>query len=230
MDRSNLVSQLKKPLRNSTSASINSYNGHKFMVKFKDERPGTEIEFIKGPSEEKIVVSFNKESGKLEAAIHTKESETMELVETLIKRCQGRSESVTDCLAGEISKEVGRLQESLNTMTHFRDLTAAQLRNYTCADDTMTTSVPDKSYIYRMAGHSYNLSELVDHPSAKIWTISHFATDAECDHLIESARPRLSRATVAGDDGDDALLSDVRRAQQASFDFSAETAAADPVW
>lgn len=68
----------------------------------------------------------------------------------------------------------------------------------------------------------------VDTDHAKIWTIDNFITPDECRILMNHGRPRLTRATVAAEDGS-SIVSENRKAQQASYDLHAKKQK-DPLW
>lgn len=225
----NLVSQTAKPLRNNSIASINSYDGHSFLVKFRDEIPGTEAQFVKGASEETITVVFDEPSGRLVAHARSKEDELMEKVDGMIKTCEDNQEEIKSCLADAVAAEIGRMQAAHTMMTEYRDIMAGQLRNYTCADEKLETTTPEKTLPYRLGRQQYPLNVFMDHDDAKIWTLDHFVTDEECAHLMEYAGPLLSRATVAGDDGLDSF-SESRKAQQAGYEFLGKDLRTDPIW
>ena len=57
-----IVKQTSKPLRNSSDTSINSYSGHQFVARFLHDVPGVEAYFTKGPNEETVVISYDKDS------------------------------------------------------------------------------------------------------------------------------------------------------------------------
>ena len=65
---------------------------------------------------------------------------------------------------------------------------------------------------------TYNVDVLLDHTHAKIWTIKNFLKPQECADLMEYGRPRLTRATVAAEDGS-SIISEHRKANQAGYDF-----------
>ena len=59
---------------------------------------------------------------------------------------------------------------------------------------------------------------LLNTSHANIWTIEEFVTQSECDTLMRHGLPRLTRATVAAEDGS-SIVSVNRKAQQASYDL-----------
>eukprot|EP01031_Cornospumella_fuschlensis_P028293 gene28292-34161_t len=221
-NRTNLVSQTTKPLRNHSVAQINSYNGHEFMVKLRDGPGGTETIFVKGPSEETITIEYDEFEQKLKSKVRTKDDELMEMVEKHVRTCQAKANTdLADCLSQSIQEEVSKMHEVKDTVTSYRNMIASQLRTYTCKDENLTASQPESTKLLRIGDKVYNVSVFLDLEDAKIWSIDGFVTNDECDYLIDTARPLLSRATVSGEDGKDAF-SEHRKAQQASFDLGAD--------
>lgn len=54
-----------------------------------------------------------------------------------------------------------------------------RLRNYTCADETMETSTPIKSYQKVLQGQRYQVDVLLDAPNSKIWLVDDFITPGD---------------------------------------------------
>ncbi|RYH14900.1 hypothetical protein EON65_32745 [archaeon] len=219
-NRTNLVSQTTKPLRNHSVAQINSYDGHEFMVKLRDGPDGTEAVFVKGPSEETVTIEFDETEQTLVTRVRTKEDDLLEMVEKHVRTCQAQQDSsLADCLSQEILKEVAKMDEVKQTISTYRNLIATQLRSYTCNDESLIPTTPDKSKSLRIGERVYNVSIYLDHEDAKIWTIDNFISPEDCDYLMDTARPHLLRATVSGEGGKD-TLSEHRKAQQMSFELN----------
>ena len=70
-------------------------------------------------------------------------------------------------------------------MRQYRDKMAERLRNYTCADASMTSSPSLATYDYvdEAKNTTYKINILLDHSHAKVWTISNFVTPEECDGM-----------------------------------------------
>jgi len=70
---------------------------------------------------------------------------------------------------------------------------------------------------------------LLNLDAAKIWVAHDFISDEECDVLMKHGNPRLKRATVAAEDGT-SVVSDTRKANQASYNFDVGRPASDALW
>lgn len=70
---------------------------------------------------------------------------------------------------------------------------------------------------------------LLDLPHAKIWFVENFITPEECKVFETHGKPLLLRATVAAEDGT-SVVSEHRKAQQASYDLHQFHGEKDPVW
>jgi hypothetical protein len=132
-------------------------------------------------------------------------------------------------MANAVVDDLVKQSESKTKLQKYRDLMSGRLRNYTCADEKLETSKPLRSETIHYEGKRYTLDILFDTPSAKIWGIENFITDEECSVLENHARPRLERATVAGEDGT-SIVSPNRRANQAVYDGVERNGESDPLY
>mmetsp|Transcript_932 Transcript_932/g.1250 ORF Transcript_932/g.1250 Transcript_932/m.1250 type:complete len:429 (-) Transcript_932:552-1838(-) len=227
-----LVKQTPKPLRNSTSTQINSYDTHKFVVKSLDPKKNSSAEFVKGPKEEDFIVTSDPETNELKVIQKVKNSEIMEKINLAASMCQKNytaGSEFSSCVANEIMEDVARLSDSKTTMATYSDLMASRLRNYTCADDTMPSTEPSSSYQVVIDETEYTLGIFLNMTNAKIWKVDNFITEEECGVLIEHGRSRLTRATVAAEDGS-SVLSKARQANQASYNLHKHNPETDPLW
>ena len=122
------------------------------------------------------------------------------------------------CFSRALSEDVIKMEDKYTEVTRYRDSMSSRLRNYTCEDPTMVTSKPIQSLVMNVQNKNYNVDVLFDNPSAKIWIVHDFISDEECQILEDHGLPRLTRATVAGDDGR-SIVSENRKAQQASYNM-----------
>lgn len=227
-----LVKQTEKPLRNTTSAHINSYDTHKFVVKFLDPKKNASVEFVKGPREEDIVITSDPETNELKVTQKLKTSEIMEKINQATTMCQKQNYTGSEfstCVANGIVEDVTRLTDSKATMSTYADLMSSRLRNYTCADDSLNSTEPTSSYQVTINETEYTLGVFLNMTNAKIWKIDDFVTEDECNVLIEHGRSRLTRATVAAEDGS-SVLSEARKANQASYNLHKQHPESDPLW
>lgn len=227
-----LVAQSKKPIRNNTDILIHSYATHKFSVRFLKHIDHSEANFTKLAKDEVIRVTFDAQQQKIVLEQATKFNEGITLLREAIKECDQQHREADDvhaCIEEKTLKYAADYTESRDTMNQYRDSLSEAARNYTCLDPTMQTTEPIRSYEYFFLDEVHTVDVLLDHDAAKIWTIDDFITDEECQHLQRTARPHLSRATVAGDDGK-SVVSTHRRAQQAAYDFDPATLRDDALW
>lgn len=197
---------------------INSYDTHKFVVKFKHPLQGVDpqITFTKGPKEEVITISYTSERGMTFTQV-TKYDEMHMKVKAKTDLCVGlKSDQFDRCFATGFADDLLKLEESKDNIVLYRNLISSRLRNYTCNDDTMVTSKAIRNYYVNEGDRSFKIDVLFDLPSAKIWAIEDFISDEECSVLQEHASTRLERATVAGEDGS-SIVSEHRKAQQAGY-------------
>jgi hypothetical protein len=125
-------------------------------------------------------------------------------------------------LATELESDFKYLTENKRKVASFRDTVATHLRNYTCSDSSLETSAPVAHYTYTPSGgQPLEVKVYLDRPHSKIWAIDGFVSEEECKILMDHGRPKLLRATVAAEDGS-SVVSEHRKAQQASYDFHGE--------
>lgn len=136
------------------------------------------------------------------------------------------------CVADSIIDDVTKISDSKDLVARYRDKISSRLRNYTCADPTIeTTPHLPSSYSTSYDGKEYEVRVLLDMDSAKVWYIDNFITQDECNVLMNFGRPRLARATVAGEDGN-SVVSENRKAQQAHYDthYHSQNPTRDPLY
>lgn len=226
-----LVKQSSKPIRNSSDISINSYNTHQFVVKFLDpKRPTTGGNFTKGPRDEVITITLDESSNNLEVKQTTKFDEVMDTINEATIACSSlRDTAFSKCVADGVIDDVTRMTDSKSRLTKYRDVISSRLRNYTCADETMETSEPENSHQVRIGPKTYNVDVMLDMKNAKIWVVEDFITPEECAVLENHGKPLLHRATVAAEDGS-SIVSEHRKANQASYNFHQQNFGRDPLW
>ena len=216
-----LVKQTTKAIRNNTDTTINSYDTHKFLIKFLKPVAGAETYFRKGPKEEVITVSYELQPNgekMMFAKQVTKYDEVMMKVQNATDACMHlKDQAFDECFAAGVVQDVVKLEETKQEITKYRNLMSERLRNYTCEDDTMVTSKPLHSKPYFVEGEHFTVDMLFENAQAKIWTVRNFIKDNECDVLERHATPLLRRATVAAEDGT-SIVSENRKAQQAGYD------------
>jgi hypothetical protein len=236
-----LVKQTSKPVRHGGETVINSYHTHEFLVKIYNPS-STELEnarahFAKGPDDEDIIVTFDANAeGLLKTEQRTKLDDIQDKMASNTDACTNlymisqNMTTLTDCLSNVIAEDVNKLSKNSEKLRLSRDALSSRLRNYTCADDNMTTSEPISSYVYTSSDNlQIKIDNLYETDAAKIWIANDFVTDAECDVLMEYGRPRLARATVAAEDGT-SVVSESRKANQASYLLNQQNPKGDPLY
>jgi hypothetical protein len=136
---------------------------------------------------------------------------------------------LADCIVNELSPDVNKLTEAMNTMMKTTSQVSGHLRNYTCEDESLDTSKPIFSIPFDRKNSVYNAQFLLNMTHAKVWLIENFVTNEECATLNRVGRPKLRRATVAAEDGT-SVVSEHRKAQQASYDYHQQNLDKDPLW
>jgi hypothetical protein len=193
-----LVKQSSKPIRNSSDISINSYNTHQFIVKYLDPKRQNVAggNFTKGPRDEVITITYDDINNNFEIKQTTKFDEVMDTINDATVQCSNlRGQAFSKCVADGVIDDVTRMTDSKSRLSKYRDVIASRLRNYTCADETMETSEPERSHDVRIGPKTYNVDIMLDLKNAKIWVVEDFITADECAVLEKHGRPLLHRAT-----------------------------------
>lgn len=229
------VKQSSKPIRNSSDIHINSYNTHEFMVQFLKHIDGenAEVRFVKGPREEKITITYNKETNVMTAVVKDDRDVVIDKAREATKDCQQRhtddEEKFTDCVTDALYDEVYHKTQSKYKMEHYRNKISRRLRKYACSDLSLNTSKPiHDPYVVKIGEHDYTINMLLEMDNAMIWTIEDFLTEDECNVIIERGRPNLERATIADEDGK-SIVSEHRKAYQATYELSSYDDS-EPLW
>lgn len=214
-----LVKQNTKAIRNSSESAITSYPGHKFVIKYWDEKYLGESSFVVGNKDVRLIVTYDWDISNFRITARSKVEDIIDNIKESFKLCEifRHTAQYQDCLSEAISNDVNHLADGKTVAEKFLSNAASRLRNYTCLDSTVPPSKPKSSYDVTMDDSIYTIDVLLDLPSSKVWYIDNFITQDECNILIEHGKPRLQRATVA-DDGGHSVLSESRKAQQANFD------------
>jgi hypothetical protein len=228
-----LVLQTEKPIRNSSHASISSYDTHEFLVKFHSTQllhSTIEGHFIKGPKDEDVEVSFDTTLNVFSIKQSTEYDRWAEKIKTVTDNCTlHNSHDVSSCVAQHVYKGVADISQHKAALVKYRNLISNRLRNYTCADPTMNTSTPIESFRHYHSGRAYNVGLLLNMSHAKIWTIKDFITESECKKFKEHADGKLKRATIAADDGS-SIVSIHRKASQAHYSMPIDNPEHDFLW
>ena len=166
-----LVLQTQTPIRNGTESTINSYDTHQFIVKFKNDIPGVNVSFAKGPRDEVITIFYTEGKGMSVTQV-TKLDEIKDQIYAVTKTCSGSADEFGNCVAAGILDDLSREADSKAEIIKYRDLIADRLRNYTCADEKMQTSDPLSQSTITIGGKNFIANTFLEMPNAKIWTVS----------------------------------------------------------
>lgn len=235
---SRLFRQLESPLRNSTDADLWSYNGHQFLIRFRDHSDDAALAaghsqgavLTKGKADETYFVKFNESSQSLYVELEDKFAGWKSSLHHARGHCRGlHGDALADCVTKAMHTEVNTLTSSIETLTKSMGKVSHRLRNYTCDDDSLPTSTPLSTHAYHWNGRAYTVQTLLNMSHAQIWLVDGFITEQECAELEKVGRPRLYRATVAAEDGS-SVVSENRKAQQAAYDLHQQRGVKDPLW
>jgi hypothetical protein len=217
-----LAKQNSKVFRNGTLHGISSYEGHSFSVQFRDHIPGTEANITLGQHNMTVEARIDSTTGHLRLIEVDSHRKVQTLVDAIQTECLERFSTKVDiqkCMSKLITKDFLDLENSQEQMAAYHDKMATRLRNYTCADPELKTTEPISGYDYHFLGKTYKVNVFLETEKAKIWAVENFLTEAECEALMNNARPRLAKATVADGLDGTSTYSVSRKAQQAGYKF-----------
>ena len=198
-----------------------------FQARFYNHADGDTVNFVKGPREETITISYDPEVG-MTVTQRTKFDEMKDGIRAASASCEDMTgEAFTDCVADAVYEDLVKIRQSKDEITKYRDLMTGKLRNYTCADPQMNTSKPLKTDLTAIGRDQFTVDTLFESTHANIWLIHDFITPAECKVLEDYGAPRLRRATVAAEDGT-STISEHRKAQQAGYELQSDPK--NPLW
>lgn len=229
------MKQTAKPLRNSSEAQINSYDGHQFVAKFLSEVEGAEAYFTKGPSEETVIVDYDSESNVMTARQITKFDEIMDLINDATKTCNNLEDSTfTDCIKSKVVEEAKRLTDTTNEIKRYRDLMSPRLNSYVCADDNANVSEALKVVPFDDRRDRYNVDLMVDTDRAKVWVMKKAISTKECEVLMQRSVPAVASGSetelTMGADGSSVQVSADQSSGAVVYELDAEAPEKDPLW
>ncbi|KAJ1404565.1 hypothetical protein B484DRAFT_457280 [Ochromonadaceae sp. CCMP2298] len=200
-----IVKQTTKPMRNGTDTNINSYNTHEFVAKFANSRNGdAEAFFTKGPSEEKIIITYDEAEDEMSVKQVTKFNEIMDLIGEASEECKDLvGDAFSTCVADKVLQEVERLKETAQEIRKYRDLMSPRLREYICSDLKPNMSEPIlKTATVKVGQSTHRIEQYVDTDRSKVWVVRNAISPKECaslEKLSTAASPvTLSETAVDG--------------------------------
>lgn len=220
---------IARSLPNAEAVLINTFQSHQFVIRladslFPNEVQEEDVTFTKGFGEERIEVYHDEPKQKLWIFVAGPVDAPLRSLREAFSECQDLpDEEYVPCIAKHGLNEMKRLNDASSRLSKYRDALAFRLRNYTCADPKIGTSLPVSSYDYEyttLTGKpmQFEVKVFLDTERAKVWVVENFASELECDTLEAVGRPLLRRATVAAEDGT-SIVSEHRKAQQAGYDL-----------
>jgi hypothetical protein len=224
------LQQIVHPVRNGTDVTMNSFETHQFVIRFLKHIEGIEATFTKGAEDEKLLVQFDEMQNRFKLSLQNSQdllTSDIEEASALCRRFSG--EAFVSCLTEGAKEAMTRLEKQKRRLSKYRDSVSFRLRNYTCSDPEMQTTPPISTYEFIDEGKSYEVRVLLDMPAAKVWAVENFLTSEECNILEKEGRPLLRRATVAAEDGT-SVVSEHRKAQQASYNHHQRNGERDPLF
>jgi hypothetical protein len=231
---------LARPVQNGSTSFLNSFDGHEFVIRL-EEDPNVHYKFTKGPKHElafvtgsatellvtmQVVASYGmlmdwsaRNEDRYLSPRWIRELEPKKRVEFAVNECAALKDNAKDfnrCFVEVAADDFEVLMRKKDSSVKSRDVMSSRLRNYTCADDSLQTTLPLYSKTVNIIDGTYKMDVLMDLPRSKIWTVHNFVSEEECGVLKSVSGPQLARATVADEDGA-AIVSDNRKAQQARY-------------
>jgi hypothetical protein len=218
-------------LRNGTEEVIRSYDTHEFLLRYlvadTEEKRRAEVQLIKGPRDETVVITVNQATGKLEASKVQRDAAMKEIIRDAIVSCKNDDyELYLQCLADATVDKKQQNDAKFSENHEIRRKTGAALREYWCKDPDLDTSDTAYSYDVNIGGPTYTVDVLFKAGNANIWKVDNFATQEECNFFQNYGRDRLVSASTIDENGVNAL-NEARKAQQAAYDFWIQGAGAD---
>ena len=124
--------------------------------------------------------------------------------------------SLKKCVSAGVALEMEKSQEEIAFQSSIRTGMAEKLENYTCADNDLPSSSPEREEEWFHGNTRRDVDIFIDRPASKIHLVHDFITPEECKAMEDAAKPLLHRATVADGKGGSELNPN-RKAMQAGI-------------
>jgi prolyl 4-hydroxylase len=222
-----LVPQSSSFIRNGTKFKISSFPTHSFVFTCYDaidkksyyretcNRQAKVPPLVTmGKDEMKVIVTYNYEEG-LVLESSTASSRQTATIQQAIKECRFKKQMPTQiqtlnseyklpdagCVESFMEEFLKRKWNEKKTMRKYRDSLSDRMTMYMCqeANETKVDEVMD---INNNENGKIVTKMLLNTPTAKIWTVDNFASDDECDDIIEHVQDDLEEAVEYIDDED----------------------------
>jgi hypothetical protein len=130
---------------------------------------------------------------------------------------------MASCVESKVARTLERANEEIAFQASVRKGVASQLENYTCVDDSMTSSDDLETRVWdNHDGIQRTVHIKHERPASKIHFIEDFINEEECQAMAQAAAPKLHKATVADGSGG-SRMSDHRKAMQAGITVNWDT-------
>lgn len=148
-----------------------------------------------------VVYTVTKEFD-VEATLSESQQKSVDVVNGMIRECQAQgSEADTSCVLQKFAKYVERTTDALTFETNTREKLASTLEEYSCQDNSLSSSIPIKvaSWEDPVQKQSLPVQVMHEHASSNIHVLENFIGQEECDAILKIAEADgLNRASVAG--------------------------------
>lgn len=121
-----------------------------------------------------------------------------------------------DCVEESITKKLSDANEEIAFQAKIREDMSNLLENYTCADQALPTSEPQRTEYWYYKGKRYKVDIMHDRDASKIHVVEGFVSEEECTAMEAAAEGKLHKATTANGEGG-SHYSDARKAMQAGI-------------
>jgi hypothetical protein len=193
-----------------------------------------------GASEERVIAALTP-SHALRAVVTSLHEESHQNIHVIVEECirmaSSRSRAASTgklddaataklqaCLSANVYPEIHKELDMQLQLRQTQDGMSARLRNYSCADPSLETSLALSSSYAHFHDKHLQVDTLMHTSHSGIWTIHDFISPQECEVLKSQVASRLQRAVTLG-----GVTSESRRAQQAGYLLGSEEGG-DPLW
>jgi hypothetical protein len=213
-----LVLQTSSAIRHSQTQKINSYASHAFAVtKVYDQSYDEQTSFVVPSVDVQIYVRQDPDTKRIRVHVQNPAVRLWNLVLEAVGSCAERSPGLIGLQQPSLLEECPDAIPLINSpfleikeLSRIRERQTLLLRNYTCADNELETTLPIHSTFWN--GLPYNM--VFKAHGVEIGVVENFVSDQECEALISRAEPLLSRASVIGEGGK-SVISNARKASAA---------------
>ena len=240
-----LILQLATPVVTGSTASLNSFVAHAFELREMPSTKTGEcsgennvchsVRFTVNENQNQAIHVMKDYS--VQHHDDTTRGKAKEVTVDLVRTCEDRAKSsisddndstitideleniideLISCAKKTVATKIKKSMGEVNYQANLRMAMAEKWENYTCKDDSLSTSPTLREYKWNdEKGKKDSIVDVLhEKSSSQIHFIHDFITDDECKAMEEAAKPKLHKATVASGDGG-YKLAESRKAMQA---------------